>query len=301
MDLVHQTHEMAKRRPKLGHIFPEERKQFLTLETTIPLEGWGAFLRLLSRRWFTRYWVIQEVAMGTSPVVVCGLHAVKWDAVHGVCKWIWKSIAMFKHMWSRDLAIRSVDPRWEGPVQIDRARRAAHMAEFQRRLILFKKSQATDPRDRIFALLGLAPESSPPGIRPDYKTSVEDLYLQVSRFFFERGGDVMILELTGVGSERSLDLPSWVVDWTSPSSGSTSLSKWTAAAGRNAAEGTEMQTKIDDAHRDTMWLHGCAVDSIKQLSSTRESGSAKPWMDEVTILARRQRMACGRHACGGPW
>lgn len=57
-------------------------------------------LHLFTRRWFTRYWVVQEVALGSHPVVVCGRTSVKWDALVRIADWICKRasgfVVMFK-------------------------------------------------------------------------------------------------------------------------------------------------------------------------------------------------------------
>jgi hypothetical protein len=78
---------------------------------------------------------------------------------------------------------------------------------------------STDPRDKIYAMLGLLEQDlrSEPVLQPDYTKSVVDLYTDVTRYFIEKEFCLDIWERTydqpdqeGMGVPN---LPSWVVDW----------------------------------------------------------------------------------------
>ena len=71
------------------------------------------------------------------------------------------------------------------------------------------QAEATDPRDKVFALLGLV--SNTMGIEPNYQWSVAHVYtITASRFILS--GNAAFLSIPRPRSAR-LKLPSWVVDW----------------------------------------------------------------------------------------
>lgn len=74
--------------------------------------------------------------------------------------------------------------------------------------------EAKDPRDKIFALLPLVQDSTElETFRPDYHVSAESLFIQVAKNAIERDKSLDILAFCG--GSRTLELPSWVPDWTS--------------------------------------------------------------------------------------
>ncbi len=42
-------------------------------------QKWAAYNSFLERPWWTRVWVIQEVAVSDKVVVLCGEHSIGWD------------------------------------------------------------------------------------------------------------------------------------------------------------------------------------------------------------------------------
>ncbi|KAG7294405.1 hypothetical protein NEMBOFW57_004476 [Staphylotrichum longicolle] len=71
------------------------------------------------------------------------------------------------------------------------------------------QAEATDPRDKVFALLGLVKNTM--GIKPNYQWSVAHVYtLAASRFVLS--GNAAFLSIPRPRSAQ-LKLPSWVVDW----------------------------------------------------------------------------------------
>ena len=84
-------------------------------------------------------------------------------------------------------------------------------------LSLGRRCEATDPRDRIFALLGLG-NSSLALIQPEYKSSVAQVYAEFICCIAQTEGLLLLDGSNGVGAEcpsPALEgLPSWVPDYT---------------------------------------------------------------------------------------
>ena len=75
--------------------------------------------------------------------------------------------------------------------------------------------QATDPRDKIYGLLGLL--SSKPGIcpSPDYTRPVEDLFCELAKDMLLTIGNMTVAHYaaTKLAAKSTLKLPSWVPEW----------------------------------------------------------------------------------------
>ncbi|KAG0649579.1 Heterokaryon incompatibility [Hyphodiscus hymeniophilus] len=88
---------------------------------------------------------------------------------------------------------------------------------------------ATDPRDKIYSMLGLASDDSPRFIRPDYNKDTRTVYTEAAHYVLGTKHPLALLGYAGIGdrgtsrgtssspaSPAVLDLPSWVPDWTCP-------------------------------------------------------------------------------------
>lgn len=83
---------------------------------------------------------------------------------------------------------------------------SAHEAE--------RKIDATDDRDRIYALLGVATDEAARQIVPDYTISCHDTYVNTAHVLLEHG-HYDILSLCRA-PKRKHNLPSWTPDWSTP-------------------------------------------------------------------------------------
>jgi hypothetical protein len=74
---------------------------------------------------------------------------------------------------------------------------------------------ATDPRDKIYPLLGLVwySYSEPLPYPVDYSLSTETVYAQYTKGAIRKEGKLAILSHLRISESMSYDLPSWVPDW----------------------------------------------------------------------------------------
>jgi len=81
-----------------------------------------------------------------------------------------------------------------------------------------KYCQCSDPRDRIFALLSLVPDSEKEvGIEPDYTKDVYEVYQDVAIKLAKWFGTLKLLHTVEM-HEHLVAVPSWVPDWSTPTS-----------------------------------------------------------------------------------
>lgn len=236
--------------------------------------GWTGLGEVLRRPWFGRIWVIQEAAVGPAPLILCGQRAVDWDTLfyvvavlgrHGLIEVV------------RGDANRSLDepPPLEplglnNLVVMHEARCVQQNGEqepFQEALMGMYHFGATDERDKVFALLGLAERTDDPELMPDYNSSVADIYKRTAHHLLLRDPDIHILHKAGIGFHRQLrNLPSWVPDWTSDAIASFGSVVRTALY--RACGDTVSAARPGDLV-DSITLDGITVDTIVELSLPR--------------------------------
>ncbi|KAF2096472.1 HET-domain-containing protein [Rhizodiscina lignyota] len=159
-----------------------------------------------SRRWFRRVWVLQEVAL--PPInriqVMCGTNVTTAErALHAISQLQGDELSYnILHIF---LLFRR---RLKNP------KRSHHLDI----LIATRGREASDARDKIFAVLSIAQqmdESSFPKLKADYEKSTQEVYAEFSSFFIEHHGPAYFLSLIKSPSQLE-DLPSWSAHWTVP-------------------------------------------------------------------------------------
>ncbi|VUC22355.1 unnamed protein product [Clonostachys rosea] len=177
------------------------------------------FLRFLRRPWFQRCWVVQELCLAKEVVAMCGPRTLTWDiffAGYFLCLITTKNAltgrpeqllrSNFLTATSLKLAIsRSLDSTTD-----------AVLPDLLALLWPTRSLEATDPRDKVYSLLGLIPEKEAEAMHivPDYGASVEDCYLKAATKIIWQSKTLDILTTDRMKNPHlQLDLPSWVPDW----------------------------------------------------------------------------------------
>ena len=130
---------------------------------------------MLSRPWFRKVWVAQEIGNARSAVVYCGSKAVSGDTIARVVE-----ILRIK-----------INPMGQGFLDLmpgpRRDLRADSKLQLYDLLQMLRYGEATDPRDKVFAALNLAADNSKRTIVPDYSMSQTALIKKVlaSLYFCE--------------------------------------------------------------------------------------------------------------------
>lgn len=203
---------------------------------TVPLfGGYFAIAEMLRHPWFSRVWIVQEVAAARELAVAYGGILIDWESMAS-------AIRVLSRPGIRDLLILNSEDV-EGVTQsignileltiiaarVREARAGGRVIEVKKltaadslpsllgRTIRF---MATDPRDRIYALQSLAlptrlPHESPLHLEYDYTLQVEVLYLTLAiAVLFEFPDPFYMMSYAGLDKRGALDLPSWCPDWT---------------------------------------------------------------------------------------
>ena len=143
-----------------------------------------ALIQPLLKEWFTRVWVVQEVAVAKQPLVLCGSHSISWDHIaHAsgrVPMWISIKILSEDVESAVDMTVRAANSH-----NINRIREShlAGQCNMWTTLRCIFDFNATNHRDNIYAALGLSPPNLARHLHPDYRLSVEQIYIQATREF----------------------------------------------------------------------------------------------------------------------
>jgi Heterokaryon incompatibility protein (HET) len=159
--------------------------------------------QLAKRPYFSRKWVIQEIAVSRALFCVLGLYRFEWDA------FILTALKESPNPWSKGMSDNTIQTLWLFTMVKELL---THQSTPLLTLLYFSSSfKAADPRDYVFALLGVATDSEhfP---KPDYGVTVEQLYRQISSCLVQQGKGFLMLRLAGIRSSDN-GMPSWVVDW----------------------------------------------------------------------------------------
>jgi hypothetical protein len=255
----------------------------------LPTHGhraWKALRALINRPWFSRIWIIQEVALSRRAVVMCGRDELPWKVVKAAADALLSAGLPSEaggRAWLKVLGIaRAADAArgrldrptmitFGGPVEDLDAPKVHRLTSL---LAATLHTNATDPRDKIYGVLALLEGKLP--VRVDYGMPVEVLYRDVARFLLT--SDELILPLYLDGATRKLGaLPSWVPDWSVPRDlGSTILSAEDLDYDRLKGDGVDpglFRAAIKDTgDPNELALRGRRLDTITKIGTAVEPG-----------------------------
>ncbi|MCJ1313813.1 hypothetical protein MMC25_007493, partial [Agyrium rufum] len=187
---------------------------------------WDAVYDLLLRPVFGRSWVIQEIVVGQAVVVRCGGHTVSWEELSSA------AYLLAEPTWLRALERviqsrkeqRNVETHPGAIIMINGLRYDfQHLRENSLENLVYSTglSAATDPRDKIFAILGIRGARFDPTTTNDAKTDVDyekptrDVFVDAAKAIIVAGQSLDICGLNGNAEKVTKGLPSYVPDFAS--------------------------------------------------------------------------------------
>jgi hypothetical protein len=166
-------------------------------------QDWANCRRLLMRPWFERIWVIQEIFVAQEAKVVCGRLILDWREFSKASEVM--IVQSYQLPWSDDLKFILQSVEWWRALTIN----VIHRMPSRTMLALLHRLQnykCTNPRDRIFALLGVCDDAH--GVKVDYGSSVQDFYINWAWVQIDKTRRLDVFCYCNDSS--SLGLPSWV-------------------------------------------------------------------------------------------
>jgi len=184
-----------------------------------PLDSqWEALDHFMSHLWFRRVWTIQEVSVAKNTVVACGPYMIDWETLF-IATLITEAICFNGQRKPFDRM------GYKRVFRVEDYRRALTAPKddglsLLRLLWNERAAQATDNRDKVFALLGLASDINPQSldiISPDYTIKTTEVYIKTAQWIASKTENLDFLGMAGILPRPSQYLlPSWVPDWSFP-------------------------------------------------------------------------------------
>jgi hypothetical protein len=181
---------------------------------------------ILERPWFRRAWVLQEVVVSQTLMLLSGPYWVSWDdfckitllspRVHDryglrlekrdLYSYI-RNQFLCRCMFHEAMGTTSRLPSWYGSIKSEYDGQASALGI----LAYSKRLSATDPRDKIFAFLGLDPQVAFANFPIDYTREWEDVYLDFARFYISQleNYDILSYVETHYGRYHNTWVPYW--------------------------------------------------------------------------------------------
>ncbi|CAH0058500.1 unnamed protein product [Clonostachys solani] len=160
----------------------------------------GEIRELLDRPWWRRTWVVQEAVLAQKLVVMCGEELVTWDMIKKLIEGRRITRPNFEAMGIvldetafPDGLFRFISEyrqRWHDSAS------GINLLEI---LYRCRALECSEPQDKIFGFLGIAPSTQAMGVVPDSTASVPDVYREFA-FKFARGS-------------QSLDILNYAREW----------------------------------------------------------------------------------------
>jgi hypothetical protein len=213
---------------KLGSIFedPEEmlaqgsnagsQELFLgEIERSLPTAV-KAMADLYQRPWWTRVWVVQELSLAKqdTAIVRVGRMTSPW------LNFLIAAYAIESSWFIVDAIISGVAPE----MRLDGFLHGIRMAQCRRinltdpgytlleLLNQHRDCEATNPRDKLYGILGLAGDVEDISIMPDYTATPENIFIDLFKKHVTATGSLDMI-CACRHPRKSGDLPSWVPDW----------------------------------------------------------------------------------------
>jgi Heterokaryon incompatibility protein (HET) len=210
---------------------------------------WSPLEPLFSHRYWTRLWVQQELLHASDFVVHC-----RRELLSGKCIMMFQDELRKRRALERHWAIVSEKISFQGSplkhfrdwqqrvrsgnysvcskpdeisspsVPVREPTRDLIGAMYHRGSLLYclasyRTLQVSDPKDKVFGILGLALDCSESTIPIYYENTVASVYVEALRFLVTKYGTLDFLRFASVLEDRRQDgdaLPSWVPDWDVP-------------------------------------------------------------------------------------
>ncbi|KAE8836959.1 hypothetical protein PTNB73_07863 [Pyrenophora teres f. teres] len=186
---------------------------------------WEGLARLMSRPWWQRVWIVQETVLSRRATIHYGMLSAPWSMFtraaqnykqqrHALCLDLAGTLQGQDILDQfSDLVLRIEHTRLQNSI-------SSNTATMLSLLWKFRPLEATDKRDKVFALLGLTTnwQGRPPFL-PDYSSSAATIFTQTTVGNVRRAASLLPLagDLEAVLSRKRLqDIPSWVMDWSLP-------------------------------------------------------------------------------------
>ena len=269
---------------------------------------------LLVREWWYRAWVLQEFCVGQEVYLACGdkkLRLAIFDNTIMLLKTFFNFRSAHTLYTPEQWITTSIEDKSKKVGKTESSTAVEHAMNFLKQrlyhqhsleekedrslldlLILFyvkvkprSELRSTDPRDKIYSLLGIASDAEQLKIVPDYSKSVEGVYADAAAKILSLGK----LELLHYVHPQNPNMPTWVPDWEGAKRHITPYEfrelERPFSADATMAAFQPRQTPVDPS---VLKCNGCTVDSVSSFSDILTDDTTKALLALAEIPSNKE-------------
>ncbi|KAL7907903.1 heterokaryon incompatibility domain-containing protein [Trichoderma velutinum] len=245
------------------------------------VDYWMPLKHITALPWFRRGWIVQEIGTRAPATLLWGEAEMEWKTLHEVCE----ELAEYHHIRVKfKVATSTIKYLYRRFIEPDAPSRHDNRFSFIYELHRAGHLHVTDPRDRVFAMLGhyairKGKNSKLKELKADYTKSVEEVYIDVAvRALI---GDSESLITLGAVQHMNLPssaeasrtqeskLPSWAPDWRARHG--HIMSEPTSP--HRACGSKKPDLCIGASVPEVLSIRGIKIDSIQNCSDLLEKGA----------------------------
>jgi hypothetical protein len=244
---------------------------------------------LKRENWLICNRIIQEVVIAHSITVFCGDETISWENLTRAACYL--QSRFFESLVPVQTSIAVTLSSFVDSYRLDNERGLHQL------LASSRYSLATDPRDHVYALLGLASDGVAKGIVPDYSKDFSTIYIStvIQIIQYENRIDILsqVIDSKLSGNKR---LPSWVPNWAALPRATALLS---LRQNYSAAGDSAVQVQFSSRSLHTI---GYSIDKIKKtciplFSFNRNDNRAKIVLER--FISPATSMVIQKNSMGG--
>jgi hypothetical protein len=246
--------------------------------------AYTSFSKIFQRPWFSRGWILQEAVLAKEATIHCGRFSFEFHDYYRAL------VCCFSLGFNNDVHSDDV-MRFTSLFTMKLALERGRKDELLTLLFQTRSTITTDPKDKIYCLLGLARDAESLKIQPNYNDSCsfKDVYRETAIVIIQTYGNLDVLSVPKFN--RNDSLPSWVPDWR-PGRSSYMLSltarERTKTHNYRAAGDSKADIQLSE-DRKLLGLQGYCVDQIV------ECGEVYGFEENTTEQSLLQQLREGFH------
>jgi hypothetical protein len=202
----------------------DPQKNIIFEETLLDFSHQVAMQRLFDRPWWYRVWTVQESILGLDLFFVCGHREMSANTLGAISQnySLHSKSCCREFLWSQDQIWCPEQSALFTIMDIIATLwiwRRASRRELLHLLAKFRSRHCTDPRDKVYGLLGLCGSDERNSVVPDYSMPVAFVYEHATLKIIESSRSLEVFSQVFPRSFKSTkfksrNLPSWVPNWT---------------------------------------------------------------------------------------
>jgi len=228
-------------------------------EVQMEVELWQPVTELFHRPFWSRVWIVQEIALAKEALVCCGWRSIQWATLETALYRLLHSNRVDYEPFKTEVYHRVFSLRLERE-DFKHPRVRVHFSDLLYRQRFRKLSEQ---RDIIYSIIGIAKDIFPGTIVPDYSQPAQRVYQNATRSVILDTGRLDMLSHVLLQFNIS-EFPSWVRDWEKPSA---VIPFFKGLAGENFYQASRNSRVIAKSSEDLdiFTLQGFQYDNIVQI------------------------------------